>query len=63
MTGGGVTRAGAQLLAPVREAGLRQAMGPAARTADIVLSGLGDDLGVVSAAAVAFDRIPATVPR
>ncbi|MEJ7748481.1 MAG: ROK family protein [Candidatus Limnocylindrales bacterium] len=55
--GGGVTRAGDQLLLPVREAGLRQAMPPAARTADIVLAGLGDRLGVVSAAAIAFERL------
>ena len=55
--GGGVTRAGDQLLRPVREAGLAQAMGPARRSADIVLSELGDQLGVVSAAAVAFERL------
>ena len=54
--GGGVTRAGDQLLRPVREAGLRQAMGPAARTGDIVVAELGDQLGVTSAAVVAFER-------
>jgi glucokinase len=54
--GGGVTRAGDRLLRPVREAGLRQAMGPAARTGDIVLAELGDRLGVASAAVVAFER-------
>ena len=32
--GGGVTRAGDQLLVPVREAGLRQAMAPARNAAD-----------------------------
>jgi glucokinase len=54
--GGGVTRAGNQLLAPVRQAALAQAMAPAARTGDVVLAELGDRLGVVSAAVVAWDR-------
>jgi glucokinase len=57
--GGGVTRAGAQLIEPVREIGLRLAMPPARESADVVLAGLGDDLGVVSAAALAFERWPA----
>jgi len=56
--GGGVTRAGDQLLIPVREAGLRQAMGPARRSADVVLAELGPDHDVMSAAVVAFDRLP-----
>jgi glucokinase len=56
--GGGVTRAGDQLLQPVREIALRDAMAPAAGAADIVLAELGEDLGVVSAAAVAFERLP-----
>jgi glucokinase len=55
--GGGVTRAGEQLLGPVRAGGLAQAMAPAARSADIVLAELGDRLPVVSAAAVAFERL------
>jgi glucokinase len=55
--GGGVTRAGDQLLVPVRETALRQAMAPARAAADIVLAGLGDQLGVVSAASVAFERL------
>jgi glucokinase len=55
--GGGVTRAGDQLLRPVREQGLAQAMGPAARTGDVVLAELGDHVGVVAAAAVAFERL------
>ncbi len=55
--GGGVTRAGEQLLGPVREAALAMAMGPAAGVADVVLAGLGDELDVVSAAAVALDRL------
>jgi len=56
--GGGVTRAGAQLLDPVREVGLALAMPPARASADVVLAGLGEDLGVVSAAALAFERWP-----
>ena len=56
--GGGVTRAGDQLLIPVREAALRQAMAPARDAAEIVLAGLGEELGVVSAATVAFERLP-----
>jgi glucokinase len=56
--GGGVTRAGEQLLGPVREASLRQAMAPARTAADVVLAGLGEELGVVSAATVAFERLP-----
>jgi glucokinase len=55
--GGGVTRAGDRLLGPVRAAGLGQAMPPAAASADVVLAGLGERLGVVSAAAVAFERL------
>ena len=58
--GGGVTRAGDELLEPVRRIGLELAMPPAARSADVVLAGLGEDLGVVSAAALAFERWPAT---
>ena len=60
--GGGVTRAGSQLLRPLREASLEMAMPPAARAADIVLAGLGDDVGIVGAAAIAFERWPTGVP-
>jgi glucokinase len=60
--GGGVTRAGEQLLEPVRRIALESAMPPAARSGEVVLSGLGEDLGVVSAAAVAFERL-GLVPR
>ena len=49
--GGGVTRAKAPLIEPVREAALRQAMRPAAAATDIVLSRLGPELGVLGAAA------------
>lgn len=55
--GGGVTRSGDQLLAPVRELVHANAMGPAARAADVVLAALGDRVGVVGAAAIAFDRV------
>jgi glucokinase len=55
--GGGVTRAGDQLLRPVREAGLSGALGPARKSGDIVLAELGDRLGVVAAAALAFERL------
>ncbi|HZX03365.1 ROK family protein [Kribbella sp.] len=54
--GGGVTRSGAQLLEPVREAALRQAMPPAARACDVVLSRHGDAVGVLGAAAIAYER-------
>lgn len=54
--GGGVTRAGSLLLDPVREAALRQAMPPAAAACDVVLTRHGDAVGVLGAAAIAFDR-------
>jgi glucokinase len=56
--GGGVTRAGDQLLIPVRSAGLAQAYGPAARSADVVLAELGEVHDVMSGAVVAFYRLP-----
>jgi glucokinase len=55
--GGGVARAGEQLLAPVRRIVREQAMGPAGRAARVVASRTGDRVGVVGAAAVAFERI------
>jgi glucokinase len=51
--GGGVTRAGSYLLDPVREAALRQAMPPAAKACNVVLSHHGDAVGVFGAAAIA----------
>jgi glucokinase len=57
--GGGVTRAGRQLLDPVRAAALRQAMPPAAKACDVVLSRHGDRAGVLGAAAIAFHRMSA----
>ncbi|MFE4724089.1 ROK family protein, partial [Streptomyces sp. NPDC056728] len=55
--GGGVTRAGEQLLGPVREKTARLAMGPAAAAARIVRARAGDHAGVVGAAAVALERL------
>lgn len=54
--GGGVTRAGEALLAPVRDAVLRDAMPPAARVVAIGLAELGDVVCVVGAAALALDQ-------
>ena len=54
--GGGVVRTGEQLLAPVRERVAAQAMGgPVA----VVAATLGDAVGVVGAATVAFERLTA----
>jgi glucokinase len=55
--GGGVTRSGEQLLAPIRAAVLRDAMPPAAKVVRVESAGLGDTVGVVGAAALAFDLI------
>ena len=57
VVGGGVTRSGEQLVGPVRERVRELAMGPAGRGADIVLAALGDQVGVVGAAAIAFERV------
>ena len=56
--GGGVTRAGDQLLAPVVERAHRVAMAPFRRT-PIVLSPFGERLAALAAAAVALDRLAA----
>jgi glucokinase len=53
--GGGVTRAGEQLIGPVREWVRANAMEPAGRLADIVESALGEHVGVVGAAAIVYD--------
>jgi glucokinase len=55
--GGGVSREGEQLLGPLRDAVHAQAIGPAAREVEIVRAALGDQVGVVGAAAVAFERL------
>ena len=52
--GGGVTRAGEALLAPVRTAVRTAAMTPGGRTVRVARAGLGDQVGVVGAAAVAM---------
>jgi glucokinase len=53
--GGGVTRAGDALLAPVRDAVLRDAMAPAAGRVTIGIARLGDVVCVVGAGALALD--------
>jgi glucokinase len=55
--GGGVTRAGDLLLGPVREQALAQAMAPAAEVCDVALTRHGDRVGVLGAAAIAYDRL------
>jgi glucokinase len=55
--GGGVSREGEQLLGPVRERVLAEVIGPVARSLEIVAAELGDTVGVVGAAAVAYERI------
>jgi len=61
--GGGVTRAGAMLLDPVRDQVAREAMGPAAGAARVALAGLGDLVGVVGAATIAYDLLDGVGPR
>jgi glucokinase len=55
--GGGVSRVGEQLLAPVRELVHAQVIEPAGRELAIVQAALGDSVGVVGAAAIAFERL------
>lgn len=55
--GGGVTRSGDFLLQPIRAGVARDAMPPAAHAARIVLAGLGDEVCVSGAGAVAFDHL------
>jgi glucokinase len=54
--GGGVSTTGEQLIGPVRERVRAEAMGAAGKTARIVQSALGDHVGVVGAAAIAYER-------
>jgi glucokinase len=58
VVGGGVSRAGEQLLAPVRDWVREHAMEPAGRSVEIVASALGDHVGVVGAAAVVYEQAP-----
>jgi glucokinase len=60
--GGGVSRAGEQLLGPVRELVHAQAIDALRRKVGIVQSALGDAVGVVGAAAVAYERLGAGAP-
>jgi glucokinase len=53
--GGGVVRTGEQLLAPVRELVSAQAIGDAV---PVVPAELGDAVGVVGAATIAYERLP-----
>jgi glucokinase len=55
--GGGVTRAGEQLLGPVRTAVIADAVRPAGRPVAVVQSALGDHVGIVGAATIVYDRI------
>jgi glucokinase len=57
--GGGVTRSGELLLDPVRAAVREGAMRPAGETVDVVISAFGDQVGVVGAAAIVFERATA----
>jgi glucokinase len=54
--GGGVTRSGDQLMDPVRKRVRADAMRPAGEAADVVSSAFGDQVGVVGAAAIVYDR-------
>jgi glucokinase len=54
--GGGVMLAGGDLLKPVRQEVLKRAFERPAKTAQIVSAKLGDDAGVIGAAAVAITR-------
>jgi glucokinase len=55
--GGGVSRTGEQLLGPVRERVRAEAMTPAGTVVDVVPAALGDQVGVVGAAAIAIERL------
>lgn len=54
--GGGVSKAGALLFEPVRRVARSRAFERPGRDAEIVPAALGDDVGVIGAAAVAFQR-------
>ncbi len=56
VVGGGVSRSGEQLLGPVREWVRANAIAPAGRAMDIVPAALGDQVGVVGAAAIVYER-------
>jgi glucokinase len=54
--GGGVSRSGDQLFAPVRKRVRAEAMTPGGRAARILPAALGDQVGVVGAAAIVYER-------
>ncbi|MBP8251323.1 MAG: ROK family protein [Herpetosiphon sp.] len=56
--GGGVSNLGDRLLNPAREEIQRRAL-PAYRNVPLILTNLGDNIGLLGAAAYAFDQIPA----
>lgn len=55
--GGGMTNAGDLLFAPVRRIALRRAMRPLAAVVEIVPALLGDEVGILGAAAVALESL------
>jgi glucokinase len=61
--GGGVSRSGEQLIGPVRELVRASTMKPAGEKADLVASAFGDQVGVVGAAAIVYDRAALTETR
>ena len=60
VVGGGVSALGEQLLGPVRERVRADAMRAAGEGAQIVRAALGKQVGVVGAAAIVYERLPAT---
>jgi glucokinase len=59
--GGGVTRAGEQLIGPVRDAVRSDAVRPAGEPVGVVRSALGDHVGIVGAATIVYDRLASGV--
>jgi glucokinase len=57
VVGGGVSRVGEQLLGPVRALAAAQVIVPPGRKVGVVQAALGDSVGVVGAAAVAYERL------
>jgi glucokinase len=57
VVGGGVSRSGEQLLGPVRDLVLAGTVRPTGGGARIVASALGDQVGIVGAAAIVYDRV------
>lgn len=57
VVGGGLSNAGERLFGPLREGMRRHAMAPLAEVAEIVPAKLGDAVGVIGAAAVAWERL------